>query len=67
MVVVDTKDLILFLRLKEKANIQFCDGENSLVFLLLNLLKKLQDIGTVPAVDFTKYAQNIETKYYKET
>lgn len=47
--------------------IQYCDGENSLVFLLLNLLKKLQDIGTVPAIDFSQYAKNIESKYYKET
>lgn len=51
----------------EKASINFCDGENSLVFLLLNLLKKLQDIGTVPAIDFSQYAKNIESKYYKET
>lgn len=52
---------------EEKAPIQFCDGEDSLVFLLLNLLKKLQNIGTVPAVDFSEYAKNIESKYYKET
>lgn len=51
----------------EKASIQFCDGDNSLVFLLLNLLKKLQKIGTVPAIDFSQYAKNIESKYYKET
>lgn len=52
---------------EEKAPIQFCDGEDSLVFLLLNLLKKLQNIGTVPAVDFSEYAKNIKSKYYKET
>lgn len=47
--------------------IHFCEKEQSLVFLLLNLLKRLQDIGTVPAIDYTKYADIIDSKYYKDT
>lgn len=47
--------------------IRFCEKDNSLVFLLLNLLKRLQDIGTVPAIDYTKYANIIKSQYYKNT
>ena len=47
--------------------VKFCEKNESLVFLLLNLLKKLQDIGTVPAIDFSKYAEAINSKYYKRT
>lgn len=42
---------------EQKAKLRFCHKEESLVFLLLSLLKKLQDIGTVPAIDFMKYAE----------
>lgn len=47
--------------------IKFCDKDDSLVYLLLSILKKLQDIGTVPAIDFSKYAEVIDIKYYKKT
>lgn len=50
-----------------KPSIKFCGEKESLVFFLLSLLKKLQDIGTVPAIDFSKYAETIETRYYKKT
>ena len=36
-----------------------CEDSNSLVFMLLHLLKKLQDIGTAPAIDLMKYAERI--------
>lgn len=45
--------------------IRFCEQNDSLVFLLLNLLKRLQDIGTVPAIDYREYASKIDSKYYK--
>lgn len=48
-------------------DIRFCEKDDSLVFLLLNLLKRLQDIGTVPAIDYSKYASIIDSKYYKST
>lgn len=64
--VVDNNDFEENYDENQKGSIQFCDGENSLVFLLLNLLKKLQKIGTVPAIDFLEYAKSIESKYYKE-
>lgn len=48
-------------------SINFCEKEESLVYLLLNLLRRLQDIGTVPAIDFSKYAEKINSKIYKET
>lgn len=47
--------------------IRFCEKDESLVFLLLNLLQRLQDIGTVPAIDYSKYAQKINSKIYKQT
>lgn len=47
--------------------IRFCEKDDSLVFLLLNLLKRLQDIGTVPAIDYAEYASIISQKYYKST
>lgn len=47
-----------------KPSIKFCDKDESLVFFLLNLLKKLQNIGTVPAIDIGKYAEHVNTKYY---
>lgn len=65
--IVDNNTFIQNYKEGVKSSIRFCDGKNALVFLLLNVLKKLQDIGTVPAIDFSQYAKNIETKYYKET
>lgn len=47
--------------------IRFCEKDESLVFLLLNLLRRLQDIGTVPAIDYSKYAEKIDSKIYKQT
>ena len=47
--------------------IKFCDGEGSLMFFLLNVLQKLQNIATVPAIDFSEYSKSINQKYYKET
>lgn len=47
--------------------IRFCEKDESLVFLLLNLLRRLQDIGTVPAIDYSKYADKIDSKIYKQT
>ena len=46
--------------------IRFCEKDESLVFLLLNLLRRLQDIGTVPAIDFSKYAEGIKSSIYEE-
>lgn len=48
-------------------SIQFCEKDESLVFLLLNLLRRLQDIGTVPAINFSKYAEGIKSSIYKQT
>lgn len=42
--------------------IKYCEKDESLIFLLLNLLKRLQDIGTVPAIDFSKYAEGLNIK-----
>jgi len=50
---------------KASLKIASCGKSHSLVFLLLNLLKRLQDIGTVPAIDYSKYAEKIDCKYYK--
>lgn len=45
----------------------FCCGENeSLVYLLLNLLRRLRDIGTVPAIDFSRYAEKIPSSRYEK-
>ena len=38
----------------------FSSPENSLVFFFLELLKKLQSIGTVPAIDIMEYEKVIE-------
>ncbi len=43
----------------------YCEENESLVFLLLNLLRRLRDIGTVPAIDFSKYAEKIESSRYE--
>lgn len=51
----------------QKPSIRFCEKDESLVFLLLNLLRRLQDIGTVPAIDFSKYAEGINSSIYKQT
>lgn len=48
-----------------KPQIQFCEQNESLVYLLLKLLKRLQDIGTVPAIDFNSYIGIIKEKTYK--
>lgn len=47
--------------------ILFCESNKSLVYLLLSLLKKLQDIGTVPAISFSDYEEPIDAKRYKLT
>lgn len=41
------------------SEISYCEADMSLIYLLLNLLRRLQAIGTVPAIDYTKYAENI--------
>lgn len=50
-----------------KPSIELCNEKDSLVFLLLKLLQKLQNIGTVPAIDFASYAKHIESSYYNQT
>ena len=44
--------------------ILYCEENESLVYLLLNLLRRLRDIGTVPAIDFSKYAEKIPSSIY---
>lgn len=44
--------------------ILYCEENESLVYLLLNLLRRLRDIGTVPAIDFSKYAEKITSSIY---
>lgn len=39
--------------------ILYCEADMSLIYLLLNLLRRLQDIGTVPAIDYNEYAKKI--------
>lgn len=48
-----------------RPDIKCCNKEQSLIYLLLNLLKRLQDIGTVPAICFKSYADKISDKVYK--
>jgi hypothetical protein len=36
-------------------------SQNALVYFLFRLLKKLQSLGTVPAIDWGEYAKNFET------
>lgn len=48
-----------------EAKIVSCSKDYSLVFFLLNLLKRLQYIGTVPAIDYLKYADKIDCKYHE--
>lgn len=64
--IVDNNIFVPGYKADVKYPIRYCTGENVLIFLLLNVLKKLQDIGTVPAIDFSQYAKNIESKYYEE-
>lgn len=42
----------------------YCEEKDSLVYLLLNLLRRLSDIGTVPAIDFSKYSEIISSSRY---
>lgn len=46
-------------------SIRYCGKDESLVFLLLNLLHRLQKIGTVPAIDFSRYAASIACEEYQ--
>ena len=48
----------------DKPRIKFCEENESLVYLLLKLLKRLQDIGTVPAIDFNNYIGTMNEKVY---
>lgn len=64
--IVDNNIFVPGYKADGKYPIRYCTGEKVLIFLLLNILKKLQDIGTVPAIDFSQYGKNIESKYYKE-
>lgn len=45
---------------REDKTISYCDKSKSLVYFLLKVLGKLQEIGTVPAIDYNAYAQKIE-------
>lgn len=44
--------------------IRYCNQDDSLIFFLLSLLKRLQDMGTVPAIDFSQYARHLDSKVY---
>ena len=50
----------------DNPEILFCEGNESLVYLLLNLLRRLRDIGTVPAIDYSKYAEIISSSRYSK-
>lgn len=65
--VIDNNVFINEYNEKINPDIKFCQKNESLVFLLLNLLKRLQDIGTVPAIDFSSYSNVIAGKIYSET
>lgn len=47
-------------------SIRYCEKDDSLVFLFLNLLQRLQAIGTVPAIDYNAYAQHISSNFYMQ-
>ncbi|MCP4902050.1 MAG: hypothetical protein GY906_34220 [bacterium] len=36
-----------------------CDGNNALIFFMFRLLNKLQSLGTVPAIDWNAYAEQL--------
>lgn len=59
--VIDNNTFVTEYKESIKPKIHCCEAEKSLVYLLLNLLKKLQDIATVPAIDFLKYAEKINS------
>lgn len=63
--VIDSNIFVSQYDASKTPTIRFCEQNDSLVFLLLNLLKRLQDIGTVPAIDYREYASKIDSKYYK--
>lgn len=65
--VIDNNTFVNEFDAAKVASIRFCEKDESLVFLLLNLLRRLQDIGTVPAIDFLKYADGISSSIYKQT
>ncbi len=46
----------------EQPEIKYCGKDESLVYLLLNLLKRLQDIGTVPAIKYSAYEEKVDSK-----
>lgn len=37
-----------------------CSGEMALVFFFLRLLQRLQDLGTVPAIDFRQWSKSLD-------
>lgn len=45
--------------------IHYCREQESLMYLLLNLLRRLSYIGTVPAIDYNKYAEKISDYLYR--
>lgn len=51
---------------EELHEIFYCEENQSLVYLLLNLLRRLRDIGMVPAIDFSKYAEEIPSRRYEK-
>lgn len=44
-------------RANDKITIETSKPENALMFLFLNLLSILQDLGTVPAIDYVEYSK----------
>ena len=64
--VVDNNIFISQYDATKTPTVRFCEKNDSLVFLLLNLLKRLQDIGHVQAFDYKEYENRIESKFYKD-
>ena len=44
---------------KTKIELNMSTKESSLIFFFINLMSKLQVVGTVPAIDFAAYAKSL--------
>lgn len=51
---------------KVNYDIKYCNSNKTLIYLLLELLKKLQGLGTAPAIDFAAYEKPINAQSYKK-
>jgi hypothetical protein len=48
--------------MKRRVEVEVSTQDSALIFFFVRLLRRLQQVGTVPAIDYVKYTERLETR-----